>query len=57
MRFTVIFNSIHYESEVELQVAMDYIKYRARREIKTGHPWNAAIVSAETGEIVFETAG
>ena len=57
MYFTVTFNGIHYQNEVELQIALDYIRYRAKREHKAGKTWYACLVSAETGEIVYETNG
>ena len=57
MNFTVTFNGIHYQNEVELQVALDYIQYRAKREHKAGKKWTAALVSADTGEIVYQTNG
>ena len=56
MYFTVTFNGIHYQTEVELQIALDYLKFRAYREQAAGKKWTAALVSAETGEIVYETS-
>ena len=55
MYFTVVFNGIHYGNEVELQVALDYIFYRAKLFEKAKEKWSACLVSAETGEIVYET--
>ena len=57
MYFTVTFNGIHYQNEVNLQVALDYIQFRAKRDHKAGKNWTAALISAETGEIVYETNG
>ena len=57
MYFFVVFNGIHYPNEVNLQNALDYIQYRAKREHKAGKTWTAFLVSAENGEIVFETNG
>ena len=56
MNFTVVFNGIHYGNEVELQIALDYLKFRAYREQAAGKKWTAALISSETGELVYETS-
>lgn len=55
MIVTVNFNGIHYQNEVELQIALDFIRYRANRAKNAGQAWTAELVSAETGEIVYHT--
>ena len=55
MHYTVVFNDVHYGNEVELQIALDYIKYRAKRAEKDRIPWKAALVEAETGIVAYET--
>ena len=55
MYYTVVFNSVHYGNEVELQIALDYIKYRAKRAEKDGLSWKAALVEANTGIVAYET--
>lgn len=54
MYFTVIFNGVHYGSEVNLQIALDYIEFRKKQSEKANLSWYAALVSAETGELVYE---
>lgn len=54
-KYLVQINSRQYENEVELQIAFDFVVYKAKQYKKAKKDFFASIMDNTTGEIVYMT--